>query len=311
MNDALRIELGLRRALEAAKGPGTPPRLLRALEHTLFPGGARLRPALTVAVAQACGDDDPELVTAAAAAVELIHCASLAHDDLPMFDDADLRRGRPTVHRAYGEPLALLSGDGLIVLAFQVLAGAESRHPERIPALVAALAEGAGTARGIVAGQAWESEPVVDVESYHRAKTGALFEAAAALGAIAAGEDPAAWRRVGSLIGMAYQVADDLYDSADSADLGGREDKVRGRDRALGRPSAVEDLGPAEAAGRLRRLVAAAWDAIPDARGRTPVERWIAAVGTRLGLVGADAEEGTLGEAKVALDAAGPVARTV
>ena len=110
---------------------GCPPRLADALRYAVFPGGARIRPRLCLAVAPACGDDDPAASDAAAAAIELLHCASLVHDDLPCFDDADLRRGRPSVHRAFGEPLAVLAGDALIVLAFETLARGARRCARR------------------------------------------------------------------------------------------------------------------------------------------------------------------------------------
>ena len=93
-----------------------------------FPGGARIRPRLCLAVAQACGEDQPAVTDAAAAAIELLHCASLVHDDLPCFDDAPIRRGKPSVHRAFGEQLAVLAGDALIVLAFETLALAAAVH---------------------------------------------------------------------------------------------------------------------------------------------------------------------------------------
>jgi hypothetical protein len=127
---------------------------------------------------------------AAATAIELIHCASLVHDDMPCFDNADTRRGKPTVHRAYGEPLALLTGDTLIVMAFEVLARAAATDPERAVTLIRILGESTGMPGGICAGQGWESEDKIDLSAYHRAKTGALFTAATRMGAAAAGEEP-------------------------------------------------------------------------------------------------------------------------
>ena len=122
MDAVSRIERTLTAALDMAGGPGGPPLLAAAMRHAVFPRGARIRPRLCLAVAAACGDDDPAAANGAAAAIELLHCASLVHDDLPCFDNADTRRGRPSVHRAYGEPLAVLAGDALIVLAFQTIA---------------------------------------------------------------------------------------------------------------------------------------------------------------------------------------------
>ena len=112
-----RAEQALSTHFEQAAGVGAPPRLVAAMRHAVFSGGARIRPQLCMAVATACGDDTPELTNAAAVALELMHCASLVHDDMPAFDNADTRRGLPTVHKAFSEPLALLAGDGLFVRA--------------------------------------------------------------------------------------------------------------------------------------------------------------------------------------------------
>ena len=115
MNAHRRILLALETAIARGDAPGAPPGLGRAVRHAIFPGGARIRPQLTIAVSMACGEDDPGLADAAAAAIELLHCASLVHDDLPCFDDAPVRRGLPSVHVAFGERLAVLVGDALIV----------------------------------------------------------------------------------------------------------------------------------------------------------------------------------------------------
>ena len=126
-----RIEKGLHQALAIAESKTAPQNLQKALHHSVFPGGARIRPQLCLAVAAACGDDDPGLSTAAAGAIELLHCASLVHDDLPCFDNAMTRRGRPSVHAAFGERIAVLAGDALIVLAFQYVATNSMRSPMR------------------------------------------------------------------------------------------------------------------------------------------------------------------------------------
>ena len=170
-----RIEQALTAALQPLNRKDAPPRLAAAIPYAVFPGGARIRPTILLAVAAACGDDRPEISMAAAVALEMIHCASLVHDDLPAFDDADLRRGKPTLHRAFSEPLAVLAGDSLIVLAFEVLAKAGARAPERALALTGALARHTGAPFGICAGQGWESETKIDLQAYHRAKTAALF----------------------------------------------------------------------------------------------------------------------------------------
>lgn len=266
MDAAGRIEAALRDALRRSRETPAPRRLVAALDHAVFPGGARVRPQLCLAVAAACGDDAPELSDAAAAAVELIHCASLAHDDLPCFDGAHLRRGRASVHAAHGEQIALLAGDALIVAAFETLAAgcAAADRPDRLGGLVLGLARGAGSPHGICAGQAWESEPKVDLCAYHQAKTGALFTAATRLGALAAGADPARWHEMGARIGEAYQVADDLRDALlTEAELG----KPAGQDLIHARPSAVAELGVAGAAAHLASILERAVASIPDCPG--------------------------------------------
>lgn len=264
MSASARIEAALDVALVRAEQPGCPPRLAAAMRHAVFPGGARVRPRLALAVAHACGEDDPALTDAAATAVELLHCASLVHDDLPCFDDSSLRRGRPSVHRAFGERLAVLSGDALIVLAFQTLGAAAGRSPQRLAPLLATVAGGVGMPRGIVAGQAWECEPQVRLRDYQRAKTGALFAAATAAGALAAGSDASPWLALGESLGEAYQVADDIRDVAASVQAIG---KPVGRDLALGRPSIAHERGLDGAIAHFTRLMAQALDAVPACRG--------------------------------------------
>ena len=134
MDAVNRIEHALNFAMARLDAPACPPRLAEAMRWAVFPRGARVRPRICLAVAAACGEDDPTVVDGAAATIELLHCASLVHDDLPCFDDAPMRRGRPSVHRAFGEPLALLAGDALIVLAFQNLARA-AHTPQRLSSL--------------------------------------------------------------------------------------------------------------------------------------------------------------------------------
>lgn len=243
---------------------GSPPKLAAAVRHAVFPGGARIRPQLTLAVARACGDDQPALADAAAVAVELLHCASLVHDDLPCFDDATLRRGQPSVHSAYGERLAVLAGDALIVIAFQALARGAAAAPVRLGPLLDAVALGVGMPCGIVAGQAWECEPRVSLHEYQRQKTGALFAAATMAGALAAGGDAEPWRALGERLGEAYQVADDIRDVLANPEWLG---KPIGRDVALGRPSIASEQGLPSALRQFQRLVTGAADAVPVCRG--------------------------------------------
>ena len=264
MESGSRIELALEAALARAEGEGAPPKLAAAMRHAVFPGGGRVRPRLLLAVAGACGDPAPGLSDAAAVALEFMHCASLVHDDMPCFDDADTRRGRPSVHAAFGEPLALLTGDALIVAAFESVARAAPIDPQASAALSLVVAKSVGMPMGIVAGQGWESESRIDVAAYHRAKTGALFVAAATGGAIAAGRDPGPWRMLGEKIGSAYQVADDLADAFSDAETLG---KPIGQDDAHARPNAVADLGPEGALRRLESLIEEAADGIPPCPG--------------------------------------------
>ncbi|MDF1564121.1 MAG: polyprenyl synthetase family protein [Deltaproteobacteria bacterium] len=272
MDKTLRIETALKRAVSKAIQHPCPPRLAQAIQYAMFPGGKRLRPRLALLAAEASGDDDPELADAVAAAVELLHCASLVQDDLPAFDDAPLRRGRATVHRAFDEPLAILVADALIVQAFEVVAAASARHPRRLPGIVRLLAGCVGAPNGITSGQAWESEPQADLGTYHRLKTGALFEAALVGGALAAGGRRRDWEGIGVLLGEAYQVADDLQDLLGSTAGSG---KLGGRDAALGRPNAVARLGVDSAVTRLTGLVRDAANAVPHTPGGDDLRAWI------------------------------------
>lgn len=275
MNSVPRIEQALMAALEPGESAGCPPLLAAAIRYAVFPGGARIRPRLCLAVAQACAEDHPMIVDAAAAAIELLHCASLVHDDLPCFDDAAMRRGKPSVHKAFDERLAVLAGDAMIVLAFEVLAGNCRAVPARLPALIRIIGRSVGTAGGIVAGQAWECETDASLTQYQQAKTGSLFAAATMAGAVAAGVvDAEPWSLLGERIGAAYQVADDILDVAgNAADLG----KPVGRDAALGRPSAVAQLGMAGAIACVQRLVDEATESIPDCPGAAPLREVILA----------------------------------
>jgi geranylgeranyl diphosphate synthase type II len=265
-------ECVLRSIIDEAADDRCPPQLAMALRHAVFPGGARVRPKLCLATALANDCDAPALAAAAAASVELLHCASLVHDDLPCFDNAAERRGQPSVHSLFGEQLAVLAGDALIVAAFQVLARPGLGSSARLPGLLRVVAEGVGSPMGIAAGQAWESEPVVDVQRYHRAKTGALFIAATAAGAAAAGAPTGPWERLGEAIGAAYQVADDIQDATASAEELG---KPTGVDASLARPSIVAELGLDGATRKLRSLVQASIEAVPQCRGRDDLQQLV------------------------------------
>ena len=277
--DAL-IEWVLERSVNLASSDEAPPLLARAIHHAVFPGGARVRPRLCVAVAAACGKAESlPLAAAAGAAIELMHCASLVHDDLPAFDAAALRRGNPSVHAAFGEPIAILAGDALIVMAFETIVRESAANPAACLQLCRILAQTTGSPYGIVAGQAWESETAVNLTAYHQAKTAALFVAATMSGAAAAGADPAHWRALGIRLGEAYQIADDLRDVLMGEDVLG---KPAGQDLAHSRPSAVDTFGLEGAFTRFGQSVEAAAAAVPECAGAPFLRQIVAAQAARL-----------------------------
>jgi geranylgeranyl diphosphate synthase type II len=276
--DPSQLESALRLRVQALVD-GAPPRLADALDVAVFPGGARIRPRLCLAVAAADRVDAPELVLAVACGLELLHCASLVHDDLPCFDDAATRRGLPSVQRGFGEATAVLVGDALLVAAFDTVAAAASASPSRIAPLIGMLARASGSPSGLVAGQAWESEPHVVVDRYHRAKTASMFVAAAMAGAFAAGRDPGPWRSVGELLGRAYQVADDVLDAHGHVESAG---KPVHQDSRLLRPSVVRELGTDGAVAYLRSLVARAAAAVPSCAGAEALRQLVVGFAERL-----------------------------
>jgi len=268
-----RVEASLHAAIDRVTRPSAPPKLREALAYAVFPGGSRLRPRLCLAVASAHGDGWPRRSDAAAAAAEFVHCASLVHGDLPSFDDAGRRRGRPSAHGAFGEPIALLVGDALLVLAFDVLARAGASEEAVI------LSAATGAVSGVIAGRAWEAEPGVTLDDCHRAKTASLFGASAAMGAIAAGADPAPWHYFGETVGLAHQAADDVADALDDE---APRNKSRAGDAHLGRPNVARAHGVEIARRRVSALVAAARAAIPPhADGH--LRPWLDQLEARLG----------------------------
>jgi geranylgeranyl diphosphate synthase type II len=218
----------------------TPPETIhRAMRYSLFAGGKRIRPILCMEAARAV-NDAADGVVSAACALELIHTYSLIHDDLPALDNDDYRRGKLTNHKVFGEAMAILAGDALLTLAFQVLAElpVASDRKARIVAMIAELAAASGTVGGMIGGQVADLEgegkpPDAQLlETIHRAKTGALLRASLRLGAIYAGaaeEQYAALSCYGEHIGLAFQIVDDLLDVEESsAELG----KTAGKDAA-------------------------------------------------------------------------------
>ena len=249
------IEGWLDRVLPA---PGSPPsRLHVAMREAVFPGGKRARPSLALMVADTYGAAGGELVGRLAAAIELVHCASLVHDDLPAFDNADERRGKPSCHAMFGEATGILVGDALLTLAFETLAAAPTDDAVTALKLVRLLGEATGSRSGIIGGQGLELQTNVDLDAYHMQKTSALFRAAAAGGALAAGreDEVARWSRFGELIGRALQLADDLDDCLSTAEMLG---KPVGQDEMNGRPNAVNTFGVGDVRQTLGRAMAEA-----------------------------------------------------
>ena len=248
-----RLNLALSKTLKDAKQTPAPPKLAASVDYAVFPGGARVRPTLCLSVAES-----------SAVALELIHCASLVHDDLPCFDNSELRRGKPTVHRAFGETVAVLAGDSLIILAFENLAKGCEKKPERLIQLIKILSKSSGVPFGICSGQGWESENEINLSAYHQLKTGSLFVAATCMGAVSAGEDPEPWVELGARIGEAFQVADDLKDVTSSEKNVG---KPTGQDAKNSRPSAVNEFGVDGAINRLQDILSGAIASIPACPG--------------------------------------------
>jgi geranylgeranyl diphosphate synthase type II len=239
------------------------PRLLEAMEYSLVSPGKRIRPILVMAAAEALGVAETAPLLPASCAVEMVHAYSLIHDDLPAMDDDDLRRGRPTNHKVFGEGIAILAGDALLTEAFAVIAGDDDGEPpatERRLAAVRELAVAAG-ARGMVGGQTADllAEGVAAdlplVESIHRRKTGALLRASVRIGALLAGADAGALERLssyGEAIGLAFQVADDLLDETGDTRATGKSAQ---RDRARGKSTVPAVLGVEAARGMLHELL--------------------------------------------------------
>lgn len=275
-----RVSHRIHRALH--HGSAFPARLHEAMVYAAD-GGKRLRPLLVYASAETLGVE-PARVDAAAAAVELIHAYSLVHDDLPAMDDDDLRRGRPTCHRAYDEATAILVGDALQAAAFRILAEPDAAAPpaEQRLAMVRELAEAAGS-QGMVGGQAVDlaavgrTLDVAEVEAMHIRKTGTLLLACVRLAAMA-GEsvDAAATEALeayGKRIGLAFQIQDDVLDeSGDTAVLG----KHAGQDQRNGKPTYVSAAGLPAARARAEELFREATDALDRFGEAAEPLRWIA-----------------------------------
>lgn len=209
----------------------------RAMRYSLFAGGKRIRPILAIAAARAVSDS-PGGIEHAACTLELIHTYSLIHDDLPALDNDDRRRGRPTCHKVFGDAMAILAGDALLTLAFEVLSRLRISDSGRKIRLVEELSRSAGTVKGMIGGQVNDIEgegrhPTATLlESIHRAKTGALIRASVRMGGIYAGaneQELAALSDYGEHVGLAFQIIDDVLDVEESSEALG---KTAGKDEA-------------------------------------------------------------------------------
>jgi geranylgeranyl diphosphate synthase type II len=240
----LMVEEALEVALPQQDGPET--RVVEAMRYSLFAGGKRLRPILCLAASEAVGGD-LKAAMPAGCALEMIHTYSLIHDDLPAMDDDDLRRGKPTNHKVFGEAIAILAGDGLLTEAFVLLSDYNSLLPERAVQVIGVIAE-AASYRGMVGGQVVDilsqnkRADLETVQQMHSRKTAALIAAATESGALAGkGSEAqvAALARYGRAIGLAFQIADDILDIEGDTELLG---KTTGADEARGKvtyPAAV------------------------------------------------------------------------
>jgi geranylgeranyl diphosphate synthase, type II len=262
----------------------SPATLHKAMRYSIFAGGKRLRPALVLAAAEAVGGSRED-ASPAACAVEMIHTYSLIHDDLPAMDDDDLRRGRPTCHKVYGDAMAILAGDGLLTYAFEVLT--TSTRTESIAGIVRAIARGSGT-QGMVGGQVLDIEgegkpaTLASVSAIHNWKTAALINACCEAGALAGGATQTEYehlRTYGQNIGLAFQIVDDILDITSSPEALG---KTPGKDARVGKATYPAVMGLEKAREEADRLADRAFSALKilgpraktlEALGRFVLER--------------------------------------
>lgn len=284
----LRALVETRLAEYARLAPDSPVRLTQAMDYSLMAGGKRMRPALVLMACEACGGEAEDALPAACA-IEMVHTYSLIHDDLPAMDNDDFRRGRPTNHKKYGEATAILAGDGLLTMAFEVLAR-DIQPPALAAACVVDLASAAGPL-GMVGGQQadlegegrYDGEPgppsrriasVEQLESIHKRKTGRLLCSALTIGGRIAGATPKILRSLqiyGESVGLAFQIADDLLDvTGDPSRMG----KAVRKDADAQKMTYPALLGEAESRRRAEGLVHRACDAVSElgARSRHLVE---------------------------------------
>jgi len=265
-----------------------PPRLIESVEYSLMAGGKRLRPALILECWRACHATDAlpqrpsRSALAAAAAMELIHTFSLVHDDLPAMDDDDLRRGRPTNHKVFGEAMAILAGDAMVAIAFEILA--VDADAALVPALVRELAHATGT-EGMIGGQVLDMDDknrptrLEELQQLHRMKTGALLTASCRMGAIAAKAPEATLSsldRYGRHLGLAFQIIDDLLDQTSTPQQMG---KATNKDAAKGKITYPTLIGMDESRREANRALTGALEAVesmgPAADGLRSLARFV------------------------------------
>ncbi len=248
--------------------PDVPPATIhQAMRHSVFAGGKRLRPILCIEAGKLFAGDEASL-RRRACGLELIHTYSLIHDDLPALDNDDLRRGKPTCHRVFGEAMAILAGDALLTLAFEVMAGPGQPSDELKLRAIYELTRAIGTPNGMVGGQVADLEAedgkvdAATLEYIHASKTGALIRAAVRTGALYAGAGEADLNRVtryGEKVGLAFQIADDLLDVLSSTeDLG----KTAGKDRDQHKATYPALYGVEDSRRRASELVREASEAL-------------------------------------------------
>lgn len=258
------VDQALNRYLPRASAK--PATIHRAMRYSLFAGGKRLRPILALAAAEACGAA-PDRALPAACAVECIHTYSLIHDDLPCMDDDDLRRGRPTSHKVFGEGIAVLAGDALLTIAFEILAQAEATPRYKVPAMVTELATASGS-RWLIAGQVLDLEGEGkkisgnDLRFIHRAKTAALLTSSIRLGAMSANATEAKLQSLtefGQALGLAFQIIDDILDVTQTTEKLG---KTAGKDVEATKATFPALFGLERSRQEAQRLTATAHDAL-------------------------------------------------
>ena len=253
-------------------------KILEPMRYSSLNGSKYIRSLLVYATGSALNLEE-KFLDQPATAIELIHTYSLVHDDLPCFDNADTGRGKPTVHKAYGESAAVLAGDSLIINAFNCLASASKHSHTRSANLTLCLSKYAGFPNGICAGQGWENESNIDLKSYHMSKTGALFIAATQMGAASAGHDPDPWFELGARIGEAFQVADDLIDVLSDDISSG---KSVGQDEKNNRPNAIREFGVEGAKRHLQDILAGAISSIPSCPGEGQLAQLVKMQATKM-----------------------------